>query len=227
MSWPILACSFSTSRSRSPRHPGRRRRRRPALRSPAAASSWRKSGWGGPLSDGPEANGRLFPHRLQGNLQSGVNLASRLRHGSLRLSNGAADLQLSPWSQKPGPFHSAGPLLPYTTSATKIAAEKSNAHLHGGPVFLAQAMVMRSMSSMPSANRACRHKRRCRRGQDSCINGMSLAAHGVRGIRGEDRGTSRQDRPDFVVIARAEALIAGWGSASLRRAQACVGHKPM
>jgi hypothetical protein len=48
---------------------------------------------------------RLFPHRLQGNLrlQGRVNLASRLRHGSLRLSNGAADFQLSPWSQKPGP----------------------------------------------------------------------------------------------------------------------------
>src|SRR6516162_818925 len=50
---------------------------------------------------------RLFPNRFQRDLrlQGAVNLASRLRHPLLRLSNGAADFQLSPWSQKRGPFH--------------------------------------------------------------------------------------------------------------------------
>lgn len=98
VSWPILACSLSTSRSRSASHPGRRRRRRLALRSPAAASSRRKPGWGGPPSAGPERQPSPVSARLQRNLRlkGGVNLASCLRHGSLRLSNGAADLQLSP-----------------------------------------------------------------------------------------------------------------------------------
>ena len=49
---------------------------------------------------------RLFPNRFQRDLclQGAVNLASRLRHGLLRLPNGAADFQLSPWSPKRGPF---------------------------------------------------------------------------------------------------------------------------
>src|SRR6516165_6660920 len=44
---------------------------------------------------------RLFPNRFQRDLrlQGAVNLASRLRHGLLRLPNGAADFQLSSWSR--------------------------------------------------------------------------------------------------------------------------------
>ena len=54
---------------------------------------------------------RLFPNRFQRDLclQGAVNLASRLRHGLLRLPNGAADFQLSPWSPKRGPFQAPAP----------------------------------------------------------------------------------------------------------------------
>ena len=50
---------------------------------------------------------RLFSIRFQRDLrlQGAVNLASHLRHPLLRLSNGAADFQLSPWSQKRDLFH--------------------------------------------------------------------------------------------------------------------------
>src|SRR5271165_3780994 len=56
---------------------------------------------------------RLLPQRLQRNLrlQPRVNPSSRLlRHRALRLSNGAAALQLNPWSQKRGPLHPGLPL---------------------------------------------------------------------------------------------------------------------
>jgi len=57
---------------------------------------------------GQIGHSRLFPNRFQRDLrlQGAVNLASHLRHRLLRLSNGAADFQLSPWSQKQSPFHS-------------------------------------------------------------------------------------------------------------------------
>src|SRR6516162_3829815 len=66
---------------------------------------------------------RLFPNRFQRDLrlQGAVNLASRLHHGLLRLPNGAADFQLSPWSPKQGPFQFDPETSPQTTGTSTMS----------------------------------------------------------------------------------------------------------
>src|SRR6516165_5783725 len=72
----------------------------------------------------------LLSHGLQRDLtlQPGINPPSRLlRHRSLRLSNGAAALQLSLRSQKPGPPLEAGPRRPQ-----RVAIQVENTRFAAG-----------------------------------------------------------------------------------------------
>ena len=58
---------------------------------------------------------------------------------------------------------------------------------------------------------------------NSFLNGERAAAGGHRGVRRQDRGAARTPRrdPNFSIVARVEALIAGWGmEEALRRAEA-------
>jgi hypothetical protein len=102
---PILACSFSISRSRvaSLSRPTPASSARPLV--PAVASSRHRSGSGEPRSAGPDRPPSPAPAGFQRDLclQRRVDLRScLLRHHALRLSNGAALFITYPLVPKPG-----------------------------------------------------------------------------------------------------------------------------